>query len=78
MTCHWTGGTVQVETRFIRIRKQVEPGDEVEGQPVCWVGGWDKARVFYLVMVIVTEADGNHRAANHNRKPVSATTVNHG
>jgi hypothetical protein len=46
---------VQVETRFVRIRKPVELGDEVEGQPVCWVGGWDKGRVFFLVMVIAAD-----------------------
>ena len=69
---------MQVETRFLRIPKPVALGDEIEGQLVCWVGGWDKARVFCLVMVIVTEVEVNHRAANHNRKPLSVATVNHG
>ena len=78
MTCHWTGGTVQVDTRFIRIRKPVKLGDEIDGQLVCWVGGWDKAHVFYLVMVIVTEAEINDRAANRSRKPARVTTANHG
>ena len=69
---------VELKTKFIRLRKLAALGDHIDGQRVCWVGGWDKARVFYLVMVIVTEAEVNHRAASHNRKPLRVTSVNHG
>ena len=48
---------MHVETRFIRLHKPVALGDEIDGQRVCWVGGWDKAHVFYLVMVVVEKTE---------------------
>jgi hypothetical protein len=47
---------VQVETKFLRLRKPVALGDDIEGWRVCWLGGWDKGRVFYVVMVSRTKA----------------------
>ena len=41
----------QVETKFLRLRKPVSLGDHIDGWRVCWLGGWDKGRVFYVVMV---------------------------
>jgi hypothetical protein len=26
-------------------------GDRIEGWRVCWLGGWDKGRVLFVVMV---------------------------
>ena len=26
-------------------------GDRIDGWRVCWLGGWDRCRVFFLVMV---------------------------
>jgi hypothetical protein len=37
----------QVETKFVRLRRAVELGDDIDGWRVCWLGGWDKGRVFY-------------------------------
>jgi hypothetical protein len=42
----------EVETRFVRLRQAVELGDDVDGWRVCWLGGWDKNRVFYIAMVL--------------------------
>jgi hypothetical protein len=42
----------EVETRFVRLRHAVELGDDVDGWRVCWLGGWDKNRVFYVAMVL--------------------------
>jgi len=36
----------QVETKFLRLRKSVALGDHIYGWRVCWLGGWDKGRVF--------------------------------
>jgi hypothetical protein len=44
--------TMQIETKFLRLVKPVAMGDQIEGWRVCWLGGWDKCRVFYVVMVI--------------------------
>ena len=42
----------QVETKFVRLRRAVDLGDDIDGWRVCWVGGWDKGRVFYVAMVL--------------------------
>ena len=42
----------QVETKFVRLRQAVELGDDIDGWRVCWLGGWDKGRVFYVAMVL--------------------------
>ena len=44
-------GTYQVRTRFLRLRSAVRLGDQVNGWRVCWLGGWDRARMFFVVMV---------------------------
>jgi hypothetical protein len=41
----------EVETKFLRLRKPAVLGDRIDGWRVCWLGGWDKCRVFYVVMV---------------------------
>ena len=48
---------VELKTKFIRLRKLVALGDHIDGQRVCWVGGWDKAHVFYLVMVVTEKTE---------------------
>ena len=40
-----------VETRFLRLRKPAEIGDRVGGWRVCWLGGWDRGKMFFIVMV---------------------------
>ena len=43
---------MRIETKYLHLRKPVELGREIEGWHVCWLGGWDKGRVFYVVMVV--------------------------
>ena len=52
----------QVETKFVRLRQAVELGDDIDGWRVCWLGGWDKGRVFYVAMVLRVFT-GPHRAS---------------
>ena len=40
-----------VETKFLRLFRAVELGDDIDGWQVCWLGGWDKGRVLFVVMV---------------------------
>ena len=40
-----------VETRFLRLRQAVELGHQIDGWCVCWLGGWDRPRIFFVVMV---------------------------
>ena len=40
-----------VETKFERLFRSVGLGEVMDGWRVCWVGGWDKNRVVFVVMV---------------------------
>ena len=42
---------MEVETKFLRLFKPVAIGDRIDGWRVCWVGGWEKCRVLFVVMV---------------------------
>ena len=42
---------LQLQTRFLRLREPVVLGDRIDGWRVCWLGGWDKCRVVFVVMV---------------------------
>ncbi len=42
---------MQIETKFLRLCRAVDRGDDLDGWRVCWLGGWDKRRVLFVVMV---------------------------
>jgi hypothetical protein len=42
---------MHVQTKFLRLCKPVSLGDLINDWRVCWLGGWDKCRVFFVVMV---------------------------
>jgi hypothetical protein len=42
---------MHIETKFLRLFRAVEMGDDLDGWRVCWLGGWDKCRVLFVVMV---------------------------
>ena len=37
---------LQVETRFLRLRQPATLGDHIDGWRLCWLGGWDRGRLF--------------------------------
>jgi hypothetical protein len=49
--CVWTRTTMPVQTKFLRLREPASLGDRIDDWRVCWLGGWDKCRVFFVVMV---------------------------
>ena len=50
---------LRVETRYLRLGKPVALGARIDGWRVCWLGGWDRGKVFFVVMVErVTRAPG--------------------
>ena len=51
----------QVETKFLRLRQPARLGERIDGWRVCWLGGWDRGRLFYVVMV----ERAVHRACQH-------------
>ena len=42
---------MHVQTKFLRLSKPVSLGDHIDNWRVCWLGGWDKCHVFFVVMV---------------------------
>jgi hypothetical protein len=43
---------MHIQTKFPRLRQPVSLGDRVDGWQVCWLGGWDKCRAFFIVMLL--------------------------
>jgi hypothetical protein len=42
---------MQIETKFLRLFREATIGDRIDGWRVCWIGGWDKCRVLFVLMV---------------------------
>ena len=42
---------MEVETKVLRLFKPAAVGDRIDGWRVCWVGGWDRGKVLFVVMV---------------------------
>jgi hypothetical protein len=43
---------VLLETKYLHLRQPVPLGHRIDGWRVCWLGGWDKQRVFFVVMMV--------------------------
>jgi hypothetical protein len=43
---------MQMETKFLHLRAPVEFGTRFGDWQVCWLGGWAKFRLYYLVMLV--------------------------
>ena len=43
---------MQMETKFLRLHTPVELGSLFGDWTVCWLGGWSKHRMYYLVMLV--------------------------
>jgi hypothetical protein len=54
------------DTKYLRLSKPAELGDEIDGWRVCWLGGWSKYRIFYLVM-LVRCADAYNQSTSGDR-----------
>ena len=44
-----------LETKFLRLRTPVTLGSRFGDWQVCWLGGWSRFRLYYLVMVVKLE-----------------------
>jgi hypothetical protein len=42
---------MRIETKYLHLHQPVELGRRIGRWRVTWLGGWDKQRVFYMVMV---------------------------
>jgi hypothetical protein len=43
---------MQMETKFLRLRMPVEFGSRFGDWQVCWIGGWARFRLYFLVMLV--------------------------
>jgi hypothetical protein len=43
---------MRMETKYLRLRTPVELGSRFDEWQVCWLGGWAKHRLYYLVMLV--------------------------
>jgi hypothetical protein len=43
--------SLRVQSRFMKLRRAAKLGERIDGWRVCWLGGWDKSKVFYKVQV---------------------------
>jgi hypothetical protein len=43
---------MHLETKFMRIHTPVTLGSRFGDWEVCWLGGWGRYRLYYLVMVV--------------------------
>jgi hypothetical protein len=43
---------MQMETKFLRLRTPVEFGSWFGDWQVCWIGGWARFRLYFLVMLV--------------------------
>jgi hypothetical protein len=57
-------GTMTIETKYLRLATPAALGDQIEGWRVCWLGGWDKGRIRYVVMGMRVQYG---RASDRNR-----------
>ena len=52
----WTkgvaGNSMQIESKYLCLRGPVTLGSRFDDWHVCWLGGWAKHRMFYLVMLV--------------------------
>ena len=41
-----------MDTKYLRLRTAVELGSRFDDWQVCWLGGWGKDRLYFLVMLV--------------------------
>jgi hypothetical protein len=59
---------LEVRTRVLRLREPAALGDRIDGGRVCWVGGWDRNNLLFLVMIeSVTRKTANADSGREDR-----------
>ena len=70
--------TMQLETKFLRLRTSVTLGSRFGDWHVTWLGGWGRYRLYYLVMVVKIKRSAHARTklvARPRRRPRPAVTA---
>ena len=50
------GVVTQVQTKFLRLFREVAIGNRIYGWRVWWIGGWYKCRVLFVVMDVIAQS----------------------
>jgi hypothetical protein len=58
------GWNMAVQTKFLWLPEPVALGAHIDGWRVCWLGGWDRCRIFFVVMVVKEYAAGPRSRRN--------------
>jgi hypothetical protein len=68
---------MQLETKYMRLRTPVTIGSCFGDWEVCWLGGWSRCRLHYLVMAVRVISDDNAggRAAPSGRIQLATDNV---
>ena len=61
-----------IETEYLHIREPRELGEQIGEWRICWLGGWDRMRVFYVVMVVRVKADSRATGRADPKRPPAA------
>jgi hypothetical protein len=51
-----------VETKYVHLCQPVAVGERIDGWRVSWVGGWDRCKVFFLVMLVRVRPESDHHS----------------
>ena len=63
------GNNMKMETKFLRLRTPVEVGSRFDDWSVCWLGGWEKHRLYYLVMLVKLQPQFRRQAPTQLASP---------
>jgi hypothetical protein len=55
---------MRMETKFLRLRTPVELVSRFGDWEVCWLGGWSRHRLYYLVMLVRIEGSDRREEGN--------------
>jgi hypothetical protein len=42
---------IEMDTKFLRVQRIPALGERIDGWRICWLGGCDRGRIFFVVMV---------------------------
>jgi hypothetical protein len=65
---------MRLETKFLRLRTPVTLGSRFGDWHVCWLGGFGRHRLYYLVMVVKLEPRWREGSGAKPRKDADITS----
>jgi hypothetical protein len=66
--------SMRCETKYLRLRTPVTLGSRFGDWQVCWLGGWSKYQLHYLVMAVRIACEENNQQKSST--PVESDRTN--